>query len=714
MSILTRIADFLTAEPRGQRAMLETRAIGDTIPPWIVGKPKWVERNVTTFDREAYRKVVLAWRCTQYLANASGSAPLRVMDPDREPVDATHDMQRLLDRPNPGMGQHRFLSFVTLVMAVAGFCVIEKERDRAGNVIGLWVLRPDWLRPVPRQQDQPDWEYRVPGYDRPFMIAAEDVVTLTYADTPDSNLLGIGPVEIMLREAQVSSALTDFLKAFMDRGALPLYAIIPQDEGVGASQWKKPETRDAFREAWRQRYQGLKHATDPLPLVGVKDVKPIGFDFNELAYPALNDLTDARICTAFGIPPILVGAQVGLDKATYSNYGQARQSFYEDTMTYLWSRIDDALTRQLLPEFELAPGWDISFDTANVPALQDNTNDRWQRGTEAFRSGGISRHVFHRELGIDPHGDDVFLVPINMIAVPNSSSAGRSRLPSRVTIDAQGRALPEPRIITRDGRRYLNRSALTTDQRARIDTAITIQRRSIDQLAAMLEPMMTDYLSAQAARIVESVTVARSLPSSNGTAPEVRAMEDIDWTNEQDILRELLTRWMGDVESTAIASTTAMIGDVAWDVSNPFLAMLTGTLGDRITQITETTRQTVETIVQEALIDGTTMPDLATMLEDHLAPTYAGRAENVARTESMHAYGRASQMAYEASGVVQEAMIADNAAHTESYRGAADGLTCAQRDGLVIPVSRISFHVGSDHPRGSAAAIPIVEPLEGA
>src|SRR5690606_1617379 len=231
-------------------------------------------------------------------------------------------------------------------------------------------LRSDWIRPVPRQHAPPDWEYRVPGYAEPFLLSADDVIPLTYADTPDNSPLGIGPIEIMLREAQVSSALTDFLKVFMDRGAMPLYAIIPQDDGVGAAQWRKQETKDAFMEAWQQRYGGLRNASNPLPLVGVKDIKPVGFDFNQLAYPELNDLTDARICAAFGIPPILVGAQVGLEQATYSNHGQARQSFYEDTMTYLWARIDDALTRTLLPEFEQRPGWDIHFDTSDVPALQ--------------------------------------------------------------------------------------------------------------------------------------------------------------------------------------------------------------------------------------------------------------------------------------------------------------------------------------------------------
>src|SRR5690606_1515550 len=144
MSVLARIRDLLGSpnDPdivdRSRLEPLELRAVGTTIPPWTVARPQRVDRSVTTYDREAYRKVVLAWRCTQYLANAAGAAPLRLYDDDREPVEDAHPLRQLLARPNTGMGDKRFLSFVTMVMAVAGFCIVEKERDLAGRVVGLW------------------------------------------------------------------------------------------------------------------------------------------------------------------------------------------------------------------------------------------------------------------------------------------------------------------------------------------------------------------------------------------------------------------------------------------------------------------------------------------------------------------------------------------------------------------------------------------------
>jgi len=193
----------------------------------------------------------------------------------------------------------------------------------------------------------------------------------------------------------------------------------------------------------------------------------------------------------------------------------------------------------------------------------------------------------------------------------------------------------------------------------------------------------------------------------------VRAIDAFDWASEADELRSLLEAWLGEVEAQALAATEAMVGgEIAWTTANPLLATLRDRLGYRIRLITESTRADVEAVVRDALLEGTSMPELADKLRGLFAETYRNRHENVARTESMIAYGEASELAYQRSGVVSRVMVADNAEHREPYPGADDGLTCAQRNGLVVPVGRGMYHVSSDHPNGSASLIPIVDSLE--
>lgn len=711
MNILTRLIDQIR-DNRAETHAIQTRFAGGAIVPWTAGRPQYLPRRIETYDQESYRRIALIFRCVQYLANAAGSAPLRVYEPDTQEADDTHPLRALLARPNLGMGEGRFFSFLAMNMAVTSFVVIEKERDRAGNVIGLWPLRSEWIRPIPRQFAQPDWEYRVPGYQEPFLMPAEDVIVIPYADTPDMSPIGMGPLEAAMREAQISSALVDFLKVFMDRGGVPLYALIPQDDGPAAAQWKKQETKDAFMDAWRQRYGGLHNAGDPMPLVGVKDIKRVGLDFNELAYADLNNRMDAAICQAFGLPPILVSAPLGLERSTFSNTAEARRSFYEDTMTYLWARIDDAFTRDLLPEFDARPGWDIHFDTSAIPALQDNENELWGRTTAALQAGGISTHTFQRMVGVDPHGADVFLRGFNLVEIPNAPQRSTA-----IVHEPRFQALPQgwdpraPRFVQRDGRLYVNEGRLSPEDRQERAALVDTLGRHIAALSDLLGPPVEQYFAEQKGRVMERLDLRGLTPEQLADHPAAlvaqRAAEGIDWNSEDDLLRRIFAAWWQSVQETALTSAETLLGqEISWAVVNPYLADLQGTLSQDVVGINRTTATDIEDTLRRLMLEGTTVPDMGAAISDLFDQTYANRHLTVARTESMRAYGTASQLAYEASGVVDRVELHDNPSHTTDP--GSDGLTCAARNHMIVSLASVQRHLSAEHVNGSLSISPVL------
>ena len=349
---ITEVVDVPDVRVQRSEVMdLRTQAPGGIIvPKWQQNKPQYLSNDVVSFDREGFRKSPLIFRAAKYVGDAASAAPLRVYKERGTQLKELpkHPFRDLMQRPNPQQGEAQFIALCVLIMQLAGYVVIEKERDRLGNVIGLWPLRPDWLRPKPRDGGAPDWEYRVPGYDQPFQLKAEDVITQTYQDTMDRKPTGIGPLEVALREVGVANSLTDFLKAFLDRGAMPLYFAIPSDDPDIQALWTDQARADAFRAKFRERYGGTDNALDIGIFGGIKDIKPLGLNFDELAFPQLKDLTDNAICTAFGVSPILLDAKAGLANSTYNNKVEARRGFFEDTMTFLWARLDDAFTRHLL------------------------------------------------------------------------------------------------------------------------------------------------------------------------------------------------------------------------------------------------------------------------------------------------------------------------------------------------------------------------------
>lgn len=94
-------------------------------------------------------------------------------------------------------------------------------------------------------------------------------------------------------------------------------------------------------------------------------------------------------CQVFGVPPILVGANVGLARSTFSNYAEARKALWQETLVPLYKRMAHRLTTDLLVEFPGA-GDEVGFDFGKVEALHESEADKWTRAQAALAAGVIT------------------------------------------------------------------------------------------------------------------------------------------------------------------------------------------------------------------------------------------------------------------------------------------------------------------------------------
>lgn len=678
MTALAAVLDTLWPPRTFGRGTLELRESYGARPiSSQLNRPVWPKRGSQVYVDEAYAKLALVFRCTGIVSQAVASAPLRVYRelPDGPEPQEKHAVRQLLLNPNRETNEARFIAQVAMTMAVAGFCVIEKERANGGWPVALWPINPAWCKPIPRSDALPDWEVRVPGY-APVTLKAQDVIAITFADRPDQVATGIGPVEIVLREVALLNIMTDFLKSFFDQGAMPVYALIPNPELGELSQAQI----DTVKEKWRQRYGGLSRATDPAVLQGIQDVRRLSFDFDELALTDLRDLSDLAVTQAFGVPPILAGTHFGLERSTFANYGEARRSFYEDTISPLWNRIEDAFSRQLLAEFSAGIPHSLHFDIVNVPAMRDDQLPRKQFYLSALTGGGITRNDFRRELGLPTvKGGDVFLQSIATIEVPATAESGRRAVGS----GRETRALP---------------AGTTTFQRLSPERRATVgelQKQQIERLASASTPAIVRFFNGQGGRIVEAL-LSGELDTGQ-----------YDWVQDLIELRDLIGGVHVSSMEAAFGSVTDLGLAVSWDLHNPFVVDTITELGSRITGIDATTRADVQKVLGDALGDGVSMDELAGRLTGLFDETYQGRARTIARTETMFAYNQGAILAYRDSGVVSHVECLDNPAHTESY-GASDGLTCAQRNGSIWPIEQAGIPLAGEHINGTLALAPVL------
>lgn len=639
MSFLDAITRFFNPAPPAIQTRAEVMQIDQRAAAGMAlhathqyGRPMWTTGTTQRYVSEGWNKSPVVFACALAIADAVASAPLRVMqqtsDGQLEPAGDS-DLQRLLDRPNPSMGQAEFLQAVSVIAALSGFCVIEKERNSIGGVVNLWPLRSDWLRPIPRAQSAPAWEYRVPGRREPFILEPEDVIVHTHAPDPNNGYQGTAPMAVAFRELGIENAMTDFLKAFFDRGALPVYGIVTRHG------FKTQEEADAFRERIVGRYGGALNSAEPMLLQSIEDVKRLGFDFDELAYPELRNLSETQICTAFRVPPILIGIQAGLERATYSNAEQSEQFFYKNAIVPLWRRLDGALDRGLVPDFDTG-GLVLDFDTGEVSALQEDEAALWQRATAALQAGGISLHTYQKMLGLEPHGPDVIYQPFSVTPIPVTEGRQRSRMTARVD--------PIPPKQLPAGRSVRAIDFDSDEHRQRWEQRLTMGERWEQRFgAALAEQMEWQRQDIQAV-----------LASGGRDVREIAVDDPFD--REKWIRSFKVT--MRPIVANIITEQAQLSADevgytIAFDVQDPRVIKAMETQLQRFAEeVNDTTWDALRTSLAEGIDAGEGIGQLAERVDGIMADRIRSSKETIARTEVTASSSLGTQESWRQSGVV--------------------------------------------------------------
>ena len=159
-----------------------------------------------------------------------------------------------------------------------------------------------------------------------------------------------------------------------------------------------------------------------------------GASLDETDAPGVGERIESRICAALRVPPILVGALVGLVHATsYANYGEARKSFWEETLIPEYKRIQEFLESFLTVDF--AEFDRLQFDLTQVRALQPNQATQSTRLTNEWTNGVLSLNEVREKLGYDPiEGGDVRRVPIGVVELAPGESFDSAPLGGRGSV----------------------------------------------------------------------------------------------------------------------------------------------------------------------------------------------------------------------------------------------------------------------------------------
>lgn len=337
-------------------------------------------------------------------------------------------MLALLRRPNRYMSGILMWRAVVTDLYATGNAYIVKIRAPSGRVIQLWWVPKRFIRPVWPTDGSvfiSHYEYTVGGVI--YLLREEDVIHLRDGIDPNNPRLGLSKLASLFREIYTDDEAANFTASLLTNLGVPGVVIAPANTGVATSRTDPEAVKTAFME----KFGGDKRG-EPLVLTAPTDVKVLSFSPEQMNLRELRKVPEERISGVLGIAAMVAGLGAGLERSTFTNYGEARKAAYEESCIPLQSLIAADLDVQLLPDFASdaqieREGLETGFDYRNVKALQESIEGIWKRHESSATKGLITRATFKRATGqpVDD-GDEVYVIPNNYVVMP----AGGSQSPA--------------------------------------------------------------------------------------------------------------------------------------------------------------------------------------------------------------------------------------------------------------------------------------------
>jgi len=663
-----------------------------------VGQATYPDASFESFATEGYGKSEIVHACIRELAVSAASPRYYVQAPAQGggAVEITSGLlYDLTSKPNPTSDWYSFVETLVTYLNVAGNTYTLKERNRSGKVAALYHLRPDRVRIIGGDHGAEGYVYTVGGKDYP--IPREDICHLALPN-PGGDLYGLSPLQVLARTVNLDLNMTDFAKTYFQNAGVP----------SGLLKLKRrlntQEEASVIRSRWRSQFGGRNNFHRIAILDEDADYVPMANAPKDMALPELHNLTESRICAVFGVPAILVGANVGLQRSTYSNYREARLAFHSETLEPMVSRILRHLNRNLFDDY---PGNEtLTVDWAEMRSGLDDREAMTSRVTGLFAGGIVTLNEAREQLGLEAVSDGairripaaIFEVaegtpaPVAVGAAPVEESLPVGTLKEWDAIPAE---LKAPRVARRAG---ILRRQLLEDREEETDQMAKKVQRHFRGLRNRVDGILGRWMERTSS---DSKDFPSGFDVSMLDLPD--GIADLQAIIEQAMLRM-------SKKTVARINATGVAGTLEWTERLSFVEAVLVQAPARATMIHRTTNRAISRAVGIALENGYSISQLARGVPT-ADPPFPGlrsiltetenRSRLIARTEVMRSQNLTSVGFFKEQGFSYVRADDIDGDPDDNYIDPGDpyGRTCAERNGQIYTVedaARID-----DHPNGT-------------
>lgn len=373
-----------------------------------------VPRNLTDFGghtdvgiyitEEYALKVSAVYSCVKVISEDIAKLPIKIFeqkDNSRELIK--NEISDLLNvQPNVDSTAITFRQVLTASALLWGNGYAQIERDRLGNVLGLWFIHPSQVE-VDRTSNN-EIVYVVKNYENNQEIIFNQLDIFHLPNVTFNGIIGESVVGLARQGIGLSLASERFGATLFGNSGVPK-GILEHPGNITEQAAKN------LRESWHANYGGSKSNGLAVLEEGMKytqiSIPPEDAQFLESRQFQVTDIS-----RWFRVPPHKIG---DLSKATFSNIEQQSKEYVDDTLTPWAVRWEQEIKRKLLNDGQ---GAKINFNAL----LRGDSQSRSEFYTKMLDRGVFNINEVRELEDMNPiDGGDLRTVPMNMTTIENLS-----------------------------------------------------------------------------------------------------------------------------------------------------------------------------------------------------------------------------------------------------------------------------------------------------
>ena len=333
-------------------------------------------------------------------AEAMSRTPLTVErvlpDGERVPAGPEHELQRLLNRPNPWMtgAELRFATEVNLNLWGLAYWALETVDE---GRVELWPVRPDRLTPLPGEGRTYIKGYVYRGLAGDTAYLPREIVSFGNYN-PLQDRTGLSPIAPLRLSVDMAKDAARYNRQTFRNGGIPDYILFGEGELTD-------QQVEQFYQRWEDRFAGPDLSHRPAIASGIRDMKSLAFSQREMEFIEGLRWSVEEASRVFGVPEPLLGR---LEHATLANVESLERIFWRLTMLPAAKRLEERVAWDLLPKLGYERGYAVRCDVTGIDVLTEQEEPRLARETAYLDRGVMTINEVRESRNLEraPWGDE--------------------------------------------------------------------------------------------------------------------------------------------------------------------------------------------------------------------------------------------------------------------------------------------------------------------